>query len=204
MLTTSESILPLRYKYITTCGEGSAGTVFKVYDIVTEETRALKTLKGISVPDKELFAAEFRILSQLHHPNLVQVHDFGTLVDGSLYFTMDYVDGVPINDVCKNYSLQQRLEIFSKVCIPVLNAIEYVHAAGRIHGDIKPSNILIDTGNDGHVHVVDFGIAALQGNNDGISGTLEYLAPEVLQGWRLGIHTDIYSLGVLFYELLTG
>lgn len=206
MLTFDEKILPARYKYIADRGEGNAGSVIEVYDTVTEETRALKILKGVSPADRDLFAGEFRVLSRLHHPNLVQVYDFGSLADGSMYFTMDNIDGEPLQKLFSECSLQQRVERFTEVCFPVLSAIEYVHSAGKVHGDIKPSNILIRSVSENtyEVYVVDFGIAALDKQNDGISGTIEYVAPELMRGGHLNERTDIYSLGVLFYELLTG
>src|SRR5579883_1778824 len=206
MLTFDRRTLPFRYKYIADCGEGAAGSVIKIYDTVTEETRALKILKSVSASDRELFAEEFRTLSRLHHPNLVQVYDFGSLADGSTYFTMDYIEGTPIQKIFDDSSLEQRAERFAEVCLPILSAIGYVHSAGKVHGDIKPSNILVGSGarNSYDVYVVDFGIAALDQRNDGISGTIEYIAPEVLRGGHLNERTDIYSLGVLFYELLTG
>jgi len=197
--------LPQRYKYIGVSGEGTAGAVIKIFDSVTEETRAFKILKANSAVDRELFTEEFRTLSQFHHPNLAQVYDFGFLADGSLYFTMEYINGIDAGKLFASLSLSERVTLFSRVCLPIINAIAYVHAAGKIHGDIKSSNILFTSDAEKSIpHIVDFGIAALAGVNTGFSGTLEYAAPEVISGGSLGTQSDIYSLGVLFFEMLTG
>jgi serine/threonine protein kinase len=161
------------------------------------------------------FEAERQALAMMDHVNIARVLDAGTTVQGQPYFVMELVHGVPITNYCDDHRLtpRQRLELF----VPVCQAIQHAHQKGIIHRDIKPSNVMV-TLYDGQPvpKVIDFGVAkateqklterTLFTQYGTMVGTLEYMSPEQAEMSALGIDTrsDIYSLGVLLYELLTG
>ena len=161
------------------------------------------------------FEAERQALAMMDHPNIARVFDAGSTDSGRPYFVMERVDGVPINEYCdrERLSPRQRLELFVAVC----RAIEHAHQKGIIHRDIKPSNVLV-TLQDGRAvpKVIDFGVAKAIDQNliertlftqlGALVGTPEYMSPEQADDAGAGIDTrsDVYSLGVLLYELLTG
>ena len=180
---------------------------------------ALKVIKrGMhSAEVQAKFAMERQILALLHHPSIATILDAGELSNGEPYFAMEWINGVPITDYCDEHRLTvaQRLEIFDDLC----QAIHHAHQKGVIHRDLKPSNILVSTSGDGRplVKVIDFGIAkalAIQGEESGHNvdstadrqiGTLQYMSPEQARGdLDIDVRADVYSLGVIFYELLTG
>ena len=157
------------------------------------------------------FARERDILARLEHPHIARFYDAGVSEDGLSYLAMEYVDGQPITAYCDEHrlTLRQRLQLFSQV----LSAVQYAHANLVIHRDLKPSNILVTT--DGQVRLLDFGIAKLLADSDtthetqltqlsGRAMTPDYASPEQIKGDPLTIATDIYSLGVVLYELLAG
>src|SRR5438045_4781904 len=161
------------------------------------------------------FEAERQALALMDHPNIARVLDAGSTESGRPYFVMELVKGVPITKYCdtQRLTLRQRLELF----IPVCQAIQHAHQKGIIHRDIKPSNVLIAP-YDGKpvVKVIDFGIAKATGQPltektlftgfGQVVGTLEYMSPEQaeLNNQDVDTRSDVYSLGVLLYELLTG
>ncbi len=172
---------------------------------------AVKILRDASLSPsrRERFASEQRTLAQLDHPSIARLYDAGTLPDGTPWFVMEYVDGLPLTAYCamRVRSVPGRLELFRAVC----EAVQHAHQHAIIHRDLKPSNILVRQ--DGGVKLLDFGIAkqleslemAADQTRTGLRlMTPAYAAPEQLSGERVGIHTDIYSLGVILYELLAG
>src|SRR5882724_2234288 len=207
-----------RYKILEKAGEGGCGVVYVAEQ--TEPVRrrvALKVIK-LGMDTKAVvarFEAERQALAMMDHPNIAKVFDAGATEQGRPYFVMELVRGIRITDYCDqtNLSTPARLELFTKVC----QAIQHAHQKGIIHRDIKPSNILI-TLHDGVPvpKVIDFGIAkATQGELTDKTvytqlqefiGTPAYMSPEQAEMSGLDIDTraDIYSLGVLLYELLTG
>ena len=207
-----------RYKLLEKVGEGGCGVVY-----VAEQTQpvrrrvALKVIK-LGMDTKAVvarFEAERQALAMMDHPNIAKVLDAGTTETGRPYFVMELVRGIKITDYCdqEKVSTKERLDLFIKVC----QAIQHAHQKGLIHRDIKPSNILV-TLHDGVPvpKVIDFGIAkATEGRLTDATvytqlhqfiGTPAYMSPEQaeMSGLDIDTRSDIYSLGVLLYELLTG
>jgi len=155
------------------------------------------------------FAAEQRTLAQLSHPSIARLFDAGTLPDGTPWFVMEYVDGEPLTAYCdaRVLPVTARLRLFRDVC----EAVQHAHRHAVLHRDLKPSNILVTK--DGGTKLLDFGIAKHLESADATADrtrtglrlmTPAYAAPEQIRGERLGVHTDVYALGVILYELLTG
>ena len=201
------------YRLIRELGAGGMGVVFLAEKTDPEFRRqvALKFVKG-DIHSKEIlkrFHLERQILSRLEHPNVARLIDGGTSRDGLPYFVMEYVEGVPIIEYAEsNYlSLAERLELFHQVCA----AVSFAHKHAVIHRDLKPSNILVK--NDGTVKLLDFGIAKLL-SSDALrqtetlttirAMTPEYASPEQVKGETVTTVSDVYSLGVILYKLLTG
>ena len=172
---------------------------------------ALKLLRDawISPSRRARFLTEQRTLAQLDHPGIAQLHDAGTLTDGTPWFAMEYVEGVALTEHCRaqGSGLAERLRLFRAVC----EAVQHAHRHAVIHRDLKPSNILVKA--DGAVKLLDFGIAKqLETTGPGTDPTRTglrlmtpaYAAPEQVTGGRLGVATDVYALGVLLFELLSG
>jgi serine/threonine protein kinase/tetratricopeptide (TPR) repeat protein len=205
------------YRLLERIGEGGFGTVFLAEQEMPILRRvALKLLKPGMDTEKVVarFELERQALAMMDHPNIARVIDAGATPTGRPYFVMDLVEGAPISEYCdrNGLSVEARLELFAQVC----NAVQHAHTKGIIHRDIKPSNVLVST-HDGKAHakVIDFGIAKATADRpagetlftvDGaMIGTPEYMSPEQAEGsLDIDTRTDVYSLGVLLYELLTG
>jgi serine/threonine protein kinase/formylglycine-generating enzyme required for sulfatase activity len=153
------------------------------------------------------FVREARAMARLNHPNIITVHDFGTTSEGHLYFVMEYVEGANLADVIHQTGLDgdQALSIVEQCC----TALAYAHGKGIVHRDIKPANVMIDT--ESHVKVADFGLARLidpsaeqfgHTMTGTVMGTPDYMAPEQMKGMNVDHRADIYSLGVMVYEML--
>jgi serine/threonine protein kinase len=223
---SSEGVLPReemigdtigRYKLVEKLGEGGFGTVYVAEQAEPVKRRVAFKITKLGMDTKEVvarFKVERQALAMMDHPGIAKVLDAGATGRGRPYFVMELVNGIKITEYCdqNKISTHQRLELFIQVC----RAIEHAHQKGIIHRDIKPSNILI-TMQDGHPvpKVIDFGIAkAMQDDSadkvlvtqmDQFIGTPAYMSPEQaeLGGINVDTRTDIYSLGVLLYELLT-
>ena len=198
------------YRISSVLGEGGMGVVYLAERADLGSQAAIKILRDawLSPARRERFAAEQRTLAQLNHPSIARLYDADTLPDGTPWFVMEYVEGIPLTAYCDTHAstIAERLRLFRDVC----EAVQHAHRHAIIHRDLKPSNILVTE--DGKVKLLDFGIAkqleSLEGADHTRTGlrpmTPAYAAPEQVRAGRLGIHTDVYSLGVVLYELLVG
>ncbi len=198
------------YRIIGLLGEGGMGVVYKAEREEVGSIVALKVLRDawLSPARRERFVSERRTLAQLNHPSIARLYDVDELPDGTPCFAMEYVEGLPLTEYCAAHAMSavERLRVFRDVC----EAVQYAHRQLVIHRDLKPSNILVTS--DGTVKLLDFGIAkqveALEGADVTRTGlrlmTPAYAAPEQLHGRGIGVATDIYSLGVILYELVGG
>ncbi len=203
------------YKILEEIGHGGMGTVYLAAksDETFDKKVAIKLIKRGMDTNAVLkrFVMERKILAQLEHPNIASLLDGGSTKDGLPYLVMEYIEGEPINKFCDShqFSIEERLELFRKVC----SAISYAHQNLVVHRDIKPSNILVT--NDGTPKLLDFGIAKLLHpdwslETDEATATMfrlmtpEYASPEQFRGLAITTTSDVYSLGVVLYELLSG
>lgn len=198
------------YRVTSVLGEGGMGVVYLAERDDLGSLVAIKILRDawLSPARRERFATEQRTLAQLNHRSIARLYDADTLPDGTPWFAMEYVDGVPLTAYCARHgcSIEQRLRLFHAVC----EAVQYAHQHAVIHRDLKPSNILVKE--DGTVRLLDFGIAkhdepetAPDLTRTGLRlMTPAYAAPEQIRGERATIQNDVYSLGVILYELLAG
>ena len=190
-----------QFEIVEFLGRGGMGEVYKARQKALDREVAIKLLAGEWQNDEAFakrFETEAKTLAQMSHPNIVTVHDFGES-QGSFYIVMEYIDGVNLRDLLSEgkMSPEQALAIVPSVC----EALEYAHSKGVVHRDIKPENLLLDR--DGRVKIADFGIASLVGAAGERSGTPPYMAPEQEKG-TVDRRADIYALGVVLYEMLTG
>jgi len=199
------------YRIMHMLGEGGMGVVYLAERSDLGTLVAIKFLRDawLSPARRERFASEQRTLAQLNHSSIARLYDADTLADGTPWFVMEYVEGVPLTQYCRENecTIERRLQLFRAVC----EAVQYAHQQAVIHRDLKPSNILVKS--DGSVRLLDFGIAkqleSLETPVDQTRTGLRlmtpaYAAPEQFRGDRVGIQTDVYSLGVILYELLSG
>ena len=206
------------YKLLQQVGEGGFGVVYMAEQAKpVQRIVALKIIKP-GMDSRQViarFEAERQALALMDHPNIAKVHEAGTTETGRPYFVMELVKGVPITKYCdeNHLSLRERLELM----LPVCHAVQHAHQKGVIHRDLKPSNVLVAEFDDKAVpKIIDFGVAKATAQRltertmfteyGQVVGTVEYMSPEQAKFNQLDIDTrsDIYSLGVLLYELLTG
>jgi eukaryotic-like serine/threonine-protein kinase len=199
------------YRILRALGEGGMGVVYLAERDDLRSQVAIKVLRDawLSPARRARFTIEQRTLAQLNHPSIARLYDADTSPDGTPFFVMEYVEGSPLTSFCKqhNCTVAERLRLFREVCEAVL----YAHQHAVIHRDLKPSNILVK--DDGTVRLLDFGIAKqLENLGESVDQTMTglrlmtpaYAAPEQIRGEQIGIQADVYSLGVVLYELLAG
>jgi eukaryotic-like serine/threonine-protein kinase len=202
------------YRLLAELGEGGMGVVYLAdrVDGQFEQQVAVKLVKHglVSEEARRRFLRERQILARLQHPAIARLLDGGVTAEGTPFFVMERVEGRPVTSYCTEHALKtdDRLRIFLQIC----EAVQYAHRNLIVHRDLKPSNILVDEG--GRVKLLDFGIAKLLGDGESaVAGssqsivralTPDYAAPEQLRGESVNTSTDVYALGVLLYELLTG
>jgi serine/threonine-protein kinase len=198
------------YQILSRIGVGGMGEVFLAQEMKLRRKVALKLVRA-GMDSAEIvarFRHEEQILASLNHPNIAQLYGAGVAAGDIPFFAMEFIDGVRIDEYCNSKALSPsaRLEIFRKVCA----AVHYAHQRLIIHRDLKPSNILVTA--DGEPKLLDFGIAKLIEGQDAFTQmqtlpgamTPDYASPEQVRGEAMTTSTDVYSLGVLLYEILTG
>ena len=196
-----------RYELEELVGSGGMSNVFRAHDRLLERTVALKILHEQYTRDEdyvERFRREARAVAQLTHPNIVTVIDRGEQ-DGRQFIVFEYVEGQNLKELSAQGPLDPREAI--RLALQVAHALSFAHARGLVHRDVKPQNVLLN--DDGQAKVTDFGIARsldVHGvtQTGTVLGTSDYIAPEQARGQKVDPKTDIYSLGAVLYELLTG
>jgi serine/threonine-protein kinase len=199
------------YRVLRLLGEGGMGVVYLAERTDIGGKVAIKLLRDawLSPMRRQRFEIEQHTLAKLNHPSIARIYDANTLEDGTPWFVMEFAEGLPLGEHLKTHSatMHATLELFRRIC----DAVEYAHNHAIIHRDLKPSNILVSE--SGGVKLLDFGIAKHLNTEDGLHQatttglrmmTMAYAAPEQLAGGAVGLYTDVYALGVMLYESVTG
>jgi eukaryotic-like serine/threonine-protein kinase len=202
-------LLNRRYQLLEQLGKGGMAVVYRARDLMLERFVAIKVLRedySSNVSFQERFRREARSAANLSHPNIVTVHDFG-FDNGQLFLVMEFIPGTDLKSLVKKrgrFKVEEAIPLMIQACA----GIGYAHRAGLVHCDVKPHNILVMP--DMRVKVTDFGIARAlasidpEEKTDIVWGSPQYFAPEQAAGGPPSPSSDVYSLGVVFYEMLTG
>jgi len=194
-------VVASRYKVEKLLGKGAAGKVYLAGDKLEDNKQlALKLLEASGSRHLELMRHEFSILTKISHPNIAQVYDFGFDENTKHWFyTSEYIEGKDIVETCKKLDVADKSRLFAQV----LRALQHIHSRGIIHYDVKPGNIIVDK--EGAARLIDFGLAMTETPLSGaMRGTIGYAAPEVVRGELGDPRSDLYSLGIVFYQTLMG
>ena len=202
-------LLNNRYQLLERIGSGGMADVFRARDLMLERTVAIKVLHETYSDDQSLqdrFKQEARAAANLSHPNIVTVHDFG-FDNGQLFIVMEYIPGKDLKTILRQrgrYSVEEAIPLLVQACA----GIGYAHRAGLVHCDVKPHNMIVTP--DGRLKVTDFGIARALSTimpderADVVWGSPQYFSPEQAVGEAPSPASDVYSLGIVLYEVLTG
>ena len=201
-----------RYEIIEELGKGAMGLVYLARDPIIGRQLALKTFRlGLSAKDaeREQFRARFLREAQsagiLNHPNIVTIHDVVVEDDGDFFIAMEYVKGTDLKQLMQRRG-KLDLAFVVDVVAQIADGLDYAHSKGVVHRDIKPANIIITA--DKQAKITDFGIARVDASNLTVEGQLlgtpNYMAPEQIQGKEVDHRADLFSLGVMLYEMVTG
>lgn len=197
-----------RFRVLGNAGQGGMGVVYRAHDVKLGRDVALKFVTQVGDYDRELherLRREARSLAALSHPNIVTIHDIDE-VDNAPFLVLEWINGKPLNEA--SFSRPLSTGDFQRIALPVAEALGSAHDQGIVHRDLKPSNVLVS--NEGHIKVVDFGLAKFRDfDRDvvltaGTVGTVAYMSPEQASGGELGPASDVFSFGIVAYELLTG
>lgn len=203
MLTPSTTRLGNRYQLLERLGTGGMGTVFRAYDQLTGQTAALKRvltspMQPATAEVRLALAREFQALAALRHPHVITVQDYGFDDKQQPFFTMELLSNArPFNGGAQFLPFPAKVDLL----LQLLQALVYIHRRGIIHRDLKPGNVLVS---NQQVKLLDFGLATLTGQGEPPSGTLAYMAPELLRGEPASIASDLFAVGVMAYELFAG
>ncbi|MDF9825584.1 serine/threonine protein kinase [Breznakia sp. PF5-3] len=205
---SEQNMIANRYMVVTSLGSGGMADVFLAIDTILNREVAVKVLRGESGKDPVAllrFQREASAISKLHHPNVVEVYDIGEF-DGKNYIVMEYVRGKTLKQLIRQRGALDKEEAVS-IMKQLVAAVSHAHENNIIHRDIKPQNVLVK--DDGTVKITDFGIALAHDSvqltqSDSVLGSAHYIAPETTRGETATVQIDIYALGIVFYELLTG
>lgn len=206
-----DRIIAGKYRIAERLGRGGFGAVYRAVHITTGGEAAIKVIRSDLVGDSgavRRFYVEAQNTHQLTHPNTVRVSDFGRTDDGTLYLIMEYVKGRPLNEEIKAGAMSAKRAV--RIITQVLKSLGEAHGHGLVHRDIKPANIMLidQVGEPDFVKLLDFGIArnvdSVSSSSIGIAGTPRYMAPEQWLDLELDARVDLYAVGCVFHELLTG
>lgn len=199
-----------RFDILDKLGEGAMGTVYRALDPLIERTVAIKTIP-LNLPEEEKrlfedrFLREAKSAGRLSHPNIVTIYDVGE-TDDFAYIAMEYLDGPSLREILREHG-PLPLELALETALQMADALAFAHDHGVVHRDIKPPNVIV-LGKRGTVKLTDFGIAHLMSNTETRAGMLlgspRYMSPEQVQGQPVDGRSDIFSLGVVLYEMLAG
>lgn len=203
-------MLEQRYRLEGLLGQGGMGTVYRAFDRLTGQRIALKRMRldnaslDNSTPShlrdlRLLLTNEFQVMASLRHPHIIGALDYGFDADKAPYYTMMLLeDAENISNFARHSTLEEQVLLI----VQMFQALAYLHRHGVLHHDLKPANVLVTA--QAQVKVVDFGLARNQEKSTEITGTIAYLAPELLRGKDYTLHSDLYSAGLLVYEIFTG
>src|SRR5437879_11862119 len=205
---TPGTILGERYELIRLLGRGGMGAVYQAHDRELDRQVALKVIRGDMAANPEIlrrFKQELILARQITHKNVIRIFDLGQ-ADGIKFISMDYIDGQDLRSLAHEKGKLTPEEAAS-IIIQVCGALDAAHAAGVVHRDLKPQNIRVDK--QGRATVMDFGIARSMEvtgmtQTGALLGTPEYMSPEQAKGEEVDARSDLFTVGIIFYELLTG